>query len=97
MTKPGWKVLRALAEQFKLDSFDFTSSEAIRDIVKKQADGILKKVSSSYDWPKQLPIACAGLERIVEWPIYQVDGIVRRSQPLQQSATNELTELMIQC
>jgi NADH-quinone oxidoreductase subunit G len=89
-SKPGWKVLRVLAEHFGLEGFDYASSEEIRDIVKAQADGMLTKASSPYHWPKQLPAESDVLERIVEWPIYRMDGLVRRSQPLQQSTANDL-------
>jgi len=87
--KPGWKVLRVLAEQFGFEGFDYASSEEIRNEVKVQADGILNKGSTAYHWPKQLPVANEVLERVLEWPIYRIDGLVRRAQSLQQSTIND--------
>lgn len=90
MTKSGWKVLRVLAEQFGVEGLDFNSSEEIRDYVKGQADSILNKTASNYTWPKQLPTITTGPECVAAWSIYQIDSVVRRSQPLQQASTNEL-------
>jgi NADH-quinone oxidoreductase subunit G len=87
--KPGWKILRVLANLFELPGFEYVVSTEIRDELKamlanhvftaaKQAQPILNLTHNNHSYT-----------RITEWPMYRVDSLVRRSTPLQQAASHE--------
>ncbi|HEX2494854.1 MAG TPA: NADH-quinone oxidoreductase subunit NuoG [Steroidobacter sp.] len=83
--RPGWKVLRVLANLLNLTGFEYTSSDQITDDVRRElneAPAFTLKPSERTLQPKLAPSASAG-ERDV--PIYQVDAIVRRSSALQNT------------
>lgn len=86
-SRPGWKVLRVLGNLCELTGFEYTASNDIRDELQN-----LVKVMTQHEKhyvPQKIAQQQAQLMRIAEWPIYQVDSIVRRSVPLQTSATAE--------
>lgn len=93
-TRPGWKVLRVLANLLSLAGFDYESSEAIRNEVigAPQPDDcdvtpLLNNVGGHLPQFSGLT-ATAGqaLERIADVPIYFADAIVRRAGSLQKTA-----------
>lgn len=154
-TRPGWKVLRVLANQLKLEGFDYTESTQIRDelyqkifaAVKYQAEKVPAEVSSGTtqdpivndengqfsliiepdntalcligtnawlqdkvtfpsilttenSWHELIQRSYVGdfapqkidnknPSRITEWPMYAIDGIVRRAPALQESVANQ--------
>ncbi len=93
-SRPGWKVLRVLGNLCNLEGFDHTSSEEVRDELQQACSELLP--SSKLSWQAPAPaVASAGLRRVVDVPIYAVDGLVRRSAPLQQTvdATNGAAHL----
>ncbi len=85
-TRPGWKVLRVLGNKLGIDGMEYLSSNDVRDELKSlfsedmsfdnriELDGALTK-----------PEMVNGLIRGSEVPIYALDGLVRRSTPLQQT------------
>ena len=83
--RPGWKVLRVLANLLHLDGFDHVSACEVRD----ELQGQVAKMSAVQprDWsaPMALGKATAELECITTWPIYRGDNLVRRAEPLQNS------------
>ena len=88
--KPGWKVLRVLANLADLAGFNYTASTEIRD----EVQAMLAKHSLKNDKVKpqlklNLTYTKPPLTRITEWPMYRVDGLVRRAIPLQQAASHE--------
>lgn len=80
-SRPAWKVLRVLGNLLGLEGFDYDSSEQIRD----ELHGTLGagEASSSYAGG-HFPITAAE-DHAVEVAMYAVDGMVRRSLPLQQT------------
>jgi NADH-quinone oxidoreductase subunit G len=84
-SRPGWKVLRVLANQFGLDGFEQTSSEEIRDALRAQSDqaGQAKLDNSQAAGAVAGSMKIEGLERIGDVPIHSVDALVRRSASLQ--------------
>ena len=82
--RPGWKVLRVLGNLLGAQGFEYLSSEEIRDEFRQQ----LGDVQPDNRYPGNTAI-----ERLVDVeslhireldvPMYEVDGIVRRSTPLQ--------------
>lgn len=94
--RPGWKVLRVLANQLQIAGFDYASAEEIRDelIVMMDNASIMNSFSIDSEGIKnklERRDKAHKVMRITEWPIYSVDSVVRRAQDLQDSATCEPT------
>jgi len=83
-SRPAWKVLRVLGNFLHLDGFDYESSEAVKHEVKTLVENMTAVTRQAYQ-PNELPNTQIKLTRIGEVPIYAVDGLVRRSQPLQDA------------
>ncbi len=88
-TRPGWKVLRVLGNLFDLQGFDDETSESIRDSV--MVGGLEDRLSNEISTFPGLADAASGsgLERVADVPIYRSDVLVRRSQPLQETAASQ--------
>ncbi len=81
-SRPGWKVLRVLANLLNVPGSDYNDSMAIRDELKAQV-GASKAAQDrvSLDIDSELSISSADLEL----PIYAIDALVRRAEALQQT------------
>ena len=94
--RPGWKVLRVLAESLGLEGFAHDSPEAIT----RELQGRCREVSlDNFTAPATAPsfpaeearggeggtASTLGAMRAGETPIHRVDPLVRRSVPLQKS------------
>jgi len=79
--RPGWRVLKALADKLALPGFDFT------DLAGLQAQLSPTPVSSGEGLAASLP-ATPGLERILTTPIYRGDAVLRRSPALNAHPLN---------
>ncbi|HWK61165.1 MAG TPA: NADH-quinone oxidoreductase subunit NuoG [Eoetvoesiella sp.] len=86
-TRPAWKVLRVLGNLFELPGFDDETSESIRDSV--LVGGVEAHLSNDVQSAIGLAAAPAGLERVADVPIYRSDAMVRRAEPLQQTAASQ--------
>ncbi|KAA3626385.1 MAG: NADH-quinone oxidoreductase subunit G [Proteobacteria bacterium] len=88
-SRPAWKVLRVLANLLKVEGFDYASSEQVlselRGMVGSQAVSALNIDTI----PAPQATINGALQRIGDVPIYAVDALVRRSQPLQATADAE--------
>ncbi len=84
--RPAWKVLRVMGNLFELSGFDYHSSEEVRDEVRRLGEGANAPARARGAADLALPGADTGLTRIGVVPIYAIDAIVRRSEPLQQTA-----------
>lgn len=78
--RPGWKILRALANFLELPDFEYESSEEVKAEIKTQMHDDI--------WPKdqEAPVETslsAKLTRIGEIPLYAIDDLVRQAKPLQ--------------
>ena len=73
--RPGWRVLRALADALAVPGFEFT------DIAGLRAGMATKDVQASKG---QAPVTVgSGLEIVTSQAIYRVDGVIRRCEALQ--------------
>ncbi len=73
--RPGWRVLRALADALAVPGFEFT------DIAGLRAGMATKDVQASKG---QTPASAgSGLELVVSQAVYRVDGVIRRCEALQ--------------
>lgn len=82
-SRPGWKILRVLANLMKVDGFEYMSSEDVRNEVKEQCRDIQLDNTLSGDSPVVGLTKVSGLQRVGDVPLYAVDSLVRRSTPLQ--------------
>ncbi len=91
--RPGWKVLRVLANTLGLSGFDFTSSEEVKNAIfngEKPSAVVWRSLNNNLKElvEIQVNIKKEGLQRIGEVPQYESDPIVRRSSPLQKTKYN---------
>jgi len=82
-SRPGWKILRVLANLMKVEGFEYMSSEDVRNEVKEQCRDIELDNSLAGDSPIADITKVTGLQRVGDVPLYAVDSLVRRSTPLQ--------------
>ena len=87
LSRPGWKVLRALADRLGLDGFGQSDASQVLAEARRQIDS---RADTS-----DTPLPGTGLEPQsleeedfagLELPMYSTDGLVRRSAPLQEVA-----------
>jgi NADH-quinone oxidoreductase subunit G len=81
-SRPGWKVMRVLGNQFGLDGFEQQSSEEIRDALREQV-GTIPLDNSQTGGTVAEAVAVDGLERIGEVSINAADALLRRAPALQ--------------
>ncbi len=83
--RPAWKVLRVLGNLLSLSGFEYDSAEAVRtDALAGDLGSRLNNATASVAVAVKPPLA--GLERLGETPMYQLDPLVRRSPALQATA-----------
>ena len=82
--RPGWKVLRVLANQFDLDGFDQVSSDDVMQEVKTFCSDIQLDNNAVADSVANYTNQ-SGVMRVGDTPIYAGDMLVRRATSLQQT------------
>lgn len=84
--RPGWKVLRVLGNFLQLEGFDYESSEEVKREIRSIVDKMPPLETPSFQADlTTIPEASQKLYRVGEVPIYAIDGLVRRSLPLQEA------------
>lgn len=91
--RPGWKILRVLANTLGLEGFEFNSSEEVKDKIfngEKPSAVVWRSLNNNMKElvEIQVNIKKEGLQRIGEVPQYESDPIVRRSTALQKTKYN---------
>ena len=84
--RPAWKVLRVLGNLFGAAGFDYMSSTEVRDEVARVAAELKPDNRVTWPHPARLNSDGAGLVRLADTPLYDVDGIVRRAPALQETS-----------
>ena len=84
--RPGWKVLRVLANLLGLPGFDQETVEEVRAQALGNIDALAQRLDNSSSAPFVVTPAATGLQRISDVPIYASDAIVRRAHSLQLTA-----------
>ena len=86
--RPGWKILRVLANVLHCKGFDYASTDDVLQEITVQVD---EKVDRAFDpfFPESLPDCTEQLTRVGEWPLYRTDAIVRHATALQECAAAE--------
>ncbi|NMM76783.1 NADH-quinone oxidoreductase subunit G [Acidovorax sp. SRB_14] len=92
-TRPGWKVLRVLANLLGLSGFDYeTSQQVLAQATGAPAGDVTRVPAAQLNNATQAsaPVASMALPDPVTASIYQLDGIVRRAPSLQLTADARL-------
>lgn len=83
--RPVWKILQALGQLFHLNGFDYTSSaEVCSELQARVSQMPLVSESVRLPFPTLNARKTLPLTRLVEWPIYRTDGLVRHAPALQK-------------
>ncbi len=81
-TRPGWKVLRVLANLLGIAGFDESSSESVRKAI--DLNDVASRLNNTVNLQAQAPAGSKpSLTRVANVPIYSTDAIVRRAASLQ--------------
>jgi NADH-quinone oxidoreductase subunit G len=84
--RPGWKILRVLANLLDLPGFDYDDVAAVRGELQAAVEAVAfvppAVDPAALNWPDQAP----ALTRVGDWPCYRSDALVRRAGALQQRA-----------
>jgi len=82
-SRPGWKVLRVLANLLDLPGFEYTAADQITAEIRTAVDeaGAFTAKAAT----RTLQAKAAGAPVVQDVPIYQVDAMVRRSPALQNT------------
>ena len=92
-SRPGWKVLRVLANLLRLHGVDYDSSDEIRDALKLLCGARLEP--SSVAPARAIPNGQVPTGSWVDIPPYQSDVLVRGSEALQKTKDGRLTRSVI--
>jgi NADH-quinone oxidoreductase subunit G len=92
-SRPGWKVLRVLANLLNLHGVDYVSSEEIRDAVRSLC-GARVEASSGAGAPV-MPEGESPAGAWVDIPPYQCDALVRGSEALSKTKDGRMTRNLI--
>ena len=90
-SKPGWKVLRALGSWLELPGFEFQTSQDVMN----ELNAIDKQVEPQSSNDNFHISKVTGWQRYACQPIYAIDNVVRRAQPLQQTNLAEVACLSL--
>jgi NADH-quinone oxidoreductase subunit G len=77
--RPAWKILRVLGNLLDLPSFDYQSSENVRDELRAAIERAPKLGYES----RFAPSASAAVEALRDVPMYRIDPLLRRASSLQ--------------
>jgi NADH-quinone oxidoreductase subunit G len=91
-SRPGWKVLRVLANLLNLHGVDYNSSEEIRDALKALCG---TRIEAARSTAGAIPNGEIPRGSWVDIPPYQTDVLVRGSEPLQKTKDGRLTRAVI--
>lgn len=84
-SRPGWKILRVLANFLDLADFEYENVDAIRQEVRVSAASSVTQTWKLTKPKNHTPHALGKLSRIGEIPLYAIDSLVRHALPLQQA------------
>ena len=79
--RPGWKVLRVLANLFGLEGFEYQSSDEVRDELRRAAGA-----AADNRYAGRFTVSgAAATSGTVDVPMYQIDAVLRRAPALQKT------------
>jgi NADH-quinone oxidoreductase subunit G len=92
--RPGWKILRVLANLMALEGFDYISVDEITREVPLPGKLLSCRYSGVFPGPRKNSVESSrdpkqeSLERVFDVPLYAVDPVVRRATSLQKTQDN---------
>jgi NADH-quinone oxidoreductase subunit G len=95
-SRPGWKVLRVLANLLNLHGVDYVSSEEIRDALRTLCGGRVE--ASSNGIGAGVAVIPSGQKPAGSWvdiPPYQCDALVRGSEALSKTKDGRMARTVI--
>ena len=92
--RPAWKILRVLGNLLELDGFDFCTSQAVLDELKKCCDEN-NFVEPELWVPESLDNKTDQVTRVGGWAMYASDPLQRRALPLQKAASNDPSGILV--
>jgi NADH-quinone oxidoreductase subunit G len=92
-SRPGWKVLRVLANLLNLRGVDYNSSDEVRDALKALCGTRIE--AGPVAAGGAIPNGSAASGSWVDIPPYQSDVLVRGSEPLQKTKDGRMTRSVI--
>ena len=93
-SRPGWKVLRVLANLLNLHGVDYDSSEEIRDALKALCGTRIEPAQRGAG-RRRMPNGETPKGSWVDIPPYQSDVLVRGSEPLSKTKDGRMTRTVI--
>ena len=93
--RPAWKILRVLGEGLGLDGFGYFAAAEVRRELKEQCRELTLDNRVVVDGALEAAATVDGLVRFGDVPMYSVDALVRRSEPLQSAADAGRAEVSI--
>ena len=78
--RPGWKVLRVLANLMDADGFDYMSTDDVRTELAAVCGDV--KADNAFAGTREIKLNGTG-SQLIDIPMYQVDALVRRALALQ--------------
>jgi NADH-quinone oxidoreductase subunit G len=98
-SRPGWKVLRVLANLLNVHGVDYVSSEEIREALKtlcgSRVEASTSGVAAADGGAASLPNGQAPSGSWVDIPPYQSDALVRGSEALSKTKDGRMTRTVI--
>jgi NADH-quinone oxidoreductase subunit G len=90
--RPGWKVLRVLANLLNLHGVDYVSSEEVREALKALCGGV---DAGAQGGAPAMPDGPTPAGSWVDIPPYQSDALVRGSEPLSKTKDGRMARTVI--
>ncbi len=84
--RPGWKILRVLANRLGVISSDYQSIDEVRNEINGLIANITPDNLADWERPDALPAINANIYRITDLPMNSLDALVRRAPALQQTS-----------
>jgi NADH-quinone oxidoreductase subunit G len=97
-SRPGWKVLRVLANLLNLHGVDYVSSEEIREALKVLCGARVEASSNGVSGGAGVVRLSNGQKPTGSWveiPLYQGDALVRGSESLSKTKDGRLARTVI--
>ncbi len=94
--RPGWKILRVFGNLFDLPGFDYAENDQILEEARNLIANVKNHdLTKRLSLPEALPDVDKKLWRIANFPMYRIDPVVRRSEPLQKTISKEILSIRI--
>lgn len=91
-SRPGWKVLRVLANVWDVPGFEY---QTCNEVLQEMRDNHKNESSKPYAQNAPKVSASKGIQRIGATMLYHVDGIVRRALALQETKDADVAQVRI--